>query len=116
MSMTVGEFTRVVRSRGPEVDLWLVYEEDRNESIVGEALALVLKAAFWKRGEAYAHAARAHGERESRHYYVFRLTADGPWASSGMARPLEFEAVFDDAREIPSLAVTAAQVAQALSE
>ena len=108
------DFAAAVRDRGCDVDVWLVYAEDRRESILGSGFQLHLRGAFWKRGEAYAFAARSHVESQWQHCYVFRLRADALWAAGTAPRRVEFETVFNDGRDLPVVAVTPAEVAGAL--
>ena len=109
--MTLVEFRQALESRAGEADVWLVYLADPYEDVQRGPVTLLLQRACFTRGEAYAFAPSGRQQGMWRHYYVFRLHADGEWAHSEAPRPAEYETSFGRPREMPDVVIAAANVA-----
>jgi hypothetical protein len=113
--MTVEEFRHVLKERGGEADVWVVFEEDGLETTMGKGFCLDPLAAFWTRGDAYSYAVQSNDRAVWKHYYVFYVRADVFWAWSDAHRELEFETVFHRAKDLVPVTLTPSQLAGLLS-
>ena len=112
--MELTAFREELRARGGACSVWLVYLADQLAELQDGRIALVLREAFLRRGDAYALAERHHQERRWQQYYVFRVDVDLEWSDAEIPRSAVYEMAFGRARELPEMAVTAAEVAGAL--
>jgi hypothetical protein len=112
--MELTAFREELRARGGECSVWLVYLADQLAELQEGRLALVLREAFLRRGDAYALAERYHQQRRWQQYYVFRVDVDLEWSDGDVPRVAVHEMAFGRTRELPEMAVTPAEVAGAL--
>jgi hypothetical protein len=112
--MTLAEFRDELLDHDGRADVWLVYSDDVRDAVMGNTPSLVLEAAFWTRGAAYAYAQRVHQQRSWRRLSVFRVTADVPWAIGGTRRAAEFEAAFGRSSRILPVVISGAEIAAKL--
>ena len=112
--VTLRRLRRRIADRGGLCSIWLVYEEDRQETIAQGRFRPLLVRGFWERAEAIAWARARHAARPARHYHVYRVTADEQWVAANEPRRIAYVASFEDSGERPPMAVTAGAVAHAL--
>jgi hypothetical protein len=114
--MELETFRDEVRARGRECSVWIVYLADRLAELEDGRLSLLLKQAFFNRGEAYSLAERCRQQRQWQHYYVFRIAVDRTWAEGDAPGRAEYETAFGRVRELPGAELTPAQLAAAIQK
>ncbi|HNY12436.1 MAG TPA: hypothetical protein PKK26_12660 [Candidatus Wallbacteria bacterium] len=120
--MDINELYQLVLSGSmSELDIWLIYREDRYETVLGDGFFIYFDKAFFKRedAEAFARSERDKSVVKSPeygcHYYLYRaLLFPEPGNYAPAVKCADFIAAFDDAYRVENITPAICSIAQSL--